>query len=55
MAVGDRVKLVVSGVSVFEVLAIEGDHATVESVDKNAPGCYPFLARVAELVPAQQD
>lgn len=50
VVVGDRVKLVSSGVSVFEVLAIEGETATVESVDKDAPGCYPFLARVAELV-----
>ena len=39
----------------FEALAIEGEHATVESVDKNAPGCYPFLARTVELVPAQAD
>lgn len=43
VAVGDRVKLVRGGVSVFEVLAIEGETATVESVDKAAPGCYPFL------------
>ncbi|MFE3226043.1 hypothetical protein [Nocardia sp. NPDC059228] len=48
-------KLVAGGVSVFEVLAVEGETATVESVSTDSPGRYPFLARAAELVPAQAD
>ncbi|WP_433734874.1 hypothetical protein ACQP0C_41865 (plasmid) [Nocardia sp. CA-129566] len=50
--VGDKVLLVVGGVSVFEVLEMDGDRAVVESVEKNAPGCFPFSTEVAILVPA---
>ncbi|WP_433521659.1 hypothetical protein ACQPZ2_30760 [Nocardia pseudovaccinii] len=50
--VGDKVLLAAGGVSVFEVLEVDGDYAIVESVEKNAPGCYPFSTEVAILVPA---
>ncbi|WP_194838564.1 hypothetical protein [Nocardia sp. XZ_19_369] len=46
-----RVLLVAGGVSVFEVVSVEGDYAIVESIDKDAPGCYQFPAPVATLVP----
>ncbi|MGW4774183.1 hypothetical protein ACWEO2_39845 [Nocardia sp. NPDC004278] len=48
--VGDRVLLVAGGVSVFQVLEVEADHAIVESVESDSPGRYPFSVRVAELV-----
>ncbi|MFF0613830.1 hypothetical protein ACFYUD_34720 [Nocardia tengchongensis] len=51
--VGDRVLLVAGGQSVFEVREIDGDHAVVESADADAPGRYPFPARLAHLVPAE--
>ncbi|CAM4486744.1 hypothetical protein NONI108955_34270 [Nocardia ninae] len=52
--VGDRV-LVAGGASVFEVLEIDGEHALVESIQADAPGRYPFPARVSELVPVDTD
>ncbi|MEV6281051.1 hypothetical protein [Nocardia sp. NPDC051832] len=49
--VGDRVRLGPSGISIFEVLELDGaGHALVESVEKNVPGCYPFNMGVARLV-----
>ncbi|MGV9668404.1 hypothetical protein [Nocardia niigatensis] len=53
--VGDRVLLVAGGASVFEVREIDGDTALVESIETEAPGRYPFPARLAGLVPAQLD
>ncbi|MEV6071841.1 hypothetical protein AB0L82_35330 [Nocardia sp. NPDC052001] len=53
-SVGDRVLLVVGGVSIFEVLDIAGDTATVQSV-ADVPGRYPFPARVSALVPANSE
>ncbi|MFI6960012.1 hypothetical protein ACIBJI_41920 [Nocardia sp. NPDC050408] len=50
VGVGDQV-LLVTGVSEFRVLEIDGDHATVESTHPTAPGRYPFTVRLAELVP----
>lgn len=50
--VGDQVRIGTSGVSVFTVVEIEGDRAVVESVD-DAPGRYPWTARVADLVPTE--
>ncbi|CAM4521202.1 hypothetical protein NONI108955_41855 [Nocardia ninae] len=50
--VGDRVRIGVSGVSVFTVVEIEGDRAVVESIE-DVPGRYPWSARVADLVPAE--
>ncbi|WP_330185997.1 hypothetical protein OHB26_39520 (plasmid) [Nocardia sp. NBC_01503] len=52
--VGDRVLLMVGGVSIFEVLDSDGETATVQSVD-DAPGRYPFPSRVSALVPASAD
>ncbi|MGW4125785.1 hypothetical protein [Nocardia sp. NPDC004711] len=52
--VGDRVLLVAGGQSVFEVREIDGDHAIVESAEIDAPGRYPFPARQASLVSADQ-
>ncbi|MGY2033124.1 hypothetical protein [Nocardia gipuzkoensis] len=52
--VGDKVLLVVSGVSVFQVLELEDDtHALVESV-LDEPGRYPFSVRIDSLVPAPE-
>ncbi|WP_181062523.1 hypothetical protein [Nocardia cyriacigeorgica] len=51
--VGDRVYLVAGGVSVFEVLDIDGEHALVQSVQE-APGKYPFRTIVSYLVPAEE-
>lgn len=51
MKVGDRVKLVRGGVSVFVILEIDGDHAIVESL-VDAPGKYPFQRPLASLVRA---
>ncbi|NEW42509.1 hypothetical protein [Nocardia cyriacigeorgica] len=54
--VGDRVLLVVGGVSVFEVRdVLDPQHALVESVEEDAPGRYPFLARIVDLVPADPE
>ncbi|MFE3447060.1 hypothetical protein ACFXNW_28845 [Nocardia sp. NPDC059180] len=56
MHVGDRVRLVAGGASVFEVRdVLDPQHALVESVDENAPGRYPFLARIVYLVPADPE
>ncbi|WP_280484548.1 hypothetical protein [Nocardia cyriacigeorgica] len=53
--IGERVRLVAGGVSVFEVREIRSpQHAIVESVE-DAPGRYPFLARIADLVPADSE
>ncbi|GAB2683323.1 hypothetical protein GCM10027088_74730 [Nocardia goodfellowii] len=40
------------GVSIFEVLAIEGESARIESV-LDAPGRYPFSMPIRFLVPAE--
>ncbi|WP_280357501.1 hypothetical protein [Nocardia otitidiscaviarum] len=53
--VGDQVLLVTGGHSVFKVIEIDGDQAIVESVDTDAPGRYPFPARVASLVPVDTE
>ncbi|WP_433759542.1 hypothetical protein [Nocardia sp. CA-135398] len=53
--VGDRVLLAAGGVSKFEVLELDGDRAIVESVEKAAPGTYPFSTEAALLVPADPD
>lgn len=45
--------LVAGGQSVFEVREVDGDHATVESVE-DVPGRYPFTLPHARLVPAEQ-
>jgi hypothetical protein len=50
--VGDRVLLAPGGVSVFQVLEVEGETALVESVEVDAPGRYPFPAKVVSLIPA---
>ncbi|MFB8001529.1 hypothetical protein [Nocardia sp. NPDC056000] len=52
--VGDRVLLVVGGVSIFEVLDVAGEIATVQSID-DVPGRYPFPARVSALIPADAE
>ncbi|WP_433598846.1 hypothetical protein ACQPXH_24540 [Nocardia sp. CA-135953] len=49
--IGDRVLLATGGVSEFEVLELDGDRAVVESVNKAAPGRYPFSTEAALLVP----
>ncbi|AVH20309.1 hypothetical protein C5B73_01320 [Nocardia cyriacigeorgica] len=41
------------GVSVFEVLDIDGEHALVQSVQE-APGKYPFRTIASYLVPAEE-
>ncbi|WP_329405860.1 hypothetical protein OG563_29700 [Nocardia vinacea] len=53
--IGDRVLLAAGGVSQFEVLELDGNRAVVESVDKTAPGCYPFSTEAALLVPIDPD
>ncbi|WP_280249224.1 hypothetical protein [Nocardia abscessus] len=51
--VGDKVLLVASGVSVFELLEFEyEDHAIVQAV-LDSPGSYPFSVRADTLVPAE--
>ncbi|MBA4858060.1 hypothetical protein [Nocardia farcinica] len=50
--VGDVVKLGDGGVSRFRVLEIDGPTATVETIE-DAPGRYPFPARVADLRPVE--
>ncbi|MGF6881380.1 hypothetical protein ABIA39_001260 [Nocardia sp. GAS34] len=40
------------GVNVFEVLEIDGDHATIQSV-QDAPGRYPWPMRIQDLVPVE--
>ncbi|MBP2194537.1 hypothetical protein [Nocardia goodfellowii] len=50
--VGDKVTLGAGGVSIFEVLAIEGESARIESV-LDAPGRYPFSMPIRFLVPAE--
>jgi hypothetical protein len=50
--VGDRVRLVAGGISVFEVLELKDDeHAIVQAV-LEAPGRYPFSVRTETLVAA---
>ncbi|PXX52773.1 hypothetical protein DFR70_13021 [Nocardia tenerifensis] len=48
---GDQVLLVAGGISVFQVVEVEGDHALVAPIQADAPGGYSFPARVAALVP----
>ena len=51
MQVGDRVKLHRRGVSVFRIVAIDGDNATVLA-EGDAPGAYEFPTPRAGLVAA---
>ncbi|WP_406238439.1 hypothetical protein [Nocardia sp. NBC_01009] len=53
--VGEHVLLAPGGVSVFQVLEIDGETALVESVEVDAPGPYPFPAKVSSLIPADTD
>lgn len=55
VSIGDRVLLVAGGVSVFTVVEFDGDHAVVESIQADAPGCYRFPVPTAELVAADSD
>lgn len=55
VSIGDHVLLAPGGVSVFEVLELDGDHAIVESVQVDAPGRYRFPVPVADLVAADTD
>ncbi|WP_191094447.1 hypothetical protein [Nocardia colli] len=43
--------LVAGGISVFQVVEVDEDHALVEPIRTDAPGGYSFPARVADLVP----
>ena len=55
VSIGDRVLLAAAGVSTFEVLELDGDHAIVESTQVDAPDRYPFRVPVAELFVADTD
>ena len=51
--VGDLVQLGPDGVSRFRVLEIDDDTALIETTD-DAPGRYPWPARLSELHPADE-
>lgn len=53
VAVGDVVKLGEAGVSRFRVLELDDTTALIETVD-DAPGRYPWPARLSELHPADE-
>ena len=53
MQVGDRVKLHRRGVSVFLIVAIDGDQTSVFS-ERKVPGAYEFRTPLAGLVRADE-
>ncbi|WP_306355809.1 MULTISPECIES: hypothetical protein [unclassified Nocardia] len=52
VAVGDRVRLLAGGVSVFEVVEVRDDGTTLVQAAEDAPGRYPFPTPTVHLVPA---
>lgn len=52
MQQGDQVRIGTEGVSVFTIVSVDEDaHSAIEST-ADAPGKYPFPAKLATLVPA---
>ena len=53
MQQGDQVRIGAGGVSVFTIVSVDGDARTaVLESTADAPGKYPFPAKLANLVPA---
>jgi len=50
---GDQVRIGTEGVSVFTIVSVDEDaHSAIIESTTNAPGKYPFPAKLANLVPA---
>ncbi|MEG8177488.1 hypothetical protein GZH49_02935 [Nocardia terpenica] len=55
VVVGDHVRLVPGGVSIFEVVeVVDDEHAIVIAADTASPGRYPFEAQIRYLVLADR-
>jgi len=50
---GDQVRIGTEGVSVFTIVSVDEDaHSAIIESTAEAPGKYPFPAKLATLVPA---
>ncbi|WP_176741970.1 hypothetical protein [Rhodococcus sp. 1139] len=53
MKQGDQVRIGTGGVSVFTIVSVDEDaHSAIIESSVDAPGKYPFPAKLANLVPA---
>ena len=53
MQKGDHVRIGADGVSVFTIVSVDEDaHSAIIESTADAPGKYPFPAKLANLVPA---